>query len=122
MSDMGYDAATIGNHDFDAGIDGLHRQLVHANFPFINCNYDFRNTVMDGNCQSYKIFKRGKIRVGITGVGVELDGLVPTKLYGATKYLDPIEEVNKVADHLRNGQKVRLCHCSVSFRIQISRR
>ncbi len=105
MSDMGYDAATIGNHDFDAGIDGLHKQLVHANFPFINCNYDFRDTVMEGHSHPYKIFKKGKLKIGVTGTGVELDGLVPTKLYGATKYLDPIAEVNKVANHLKNERK-----------------
>ena len=52
MSAMNYDAATIGNHDFDAGIDGLYKQLPHANFPFLTCNYDFSDTIMNGQTQA----------------------------------------------------------------------
>ncbi len=101
MSEMGYDAATIGNHDFDAGIDGLHKQLSHARFPMINCNYDFRDTLMEGNVLPYKIFEKGGLKIGVLGIGIELDGLVPQNLYGKTTYLDPIENANRVALHLK---------------------
>ena len=53
MSEMGYDASTIGNHDFDNGIEGLVNQLPHANFPLIVSNYDFSNT-MEGNYLNIK--------------------------------------------------------------------
>lgn len=105
MSEMGYDAATIGNHDFDAGIDGLQKQLIHTNFPLLNCNYDFSDTIMEGETQRYQIFKRDKLKIGVFGVGVELDGLVSSKLYGNTKYNDPIECSNQVAKELKHGHK-----------------
>lgn len=102
MSKMKYDAATIGNHDFDAGIDGLHKQLPHANFPFINANYDWKDTLMEGKVIKHSVFEKGGIRIGVLGVGVELDGLVPAKLIGDTQYLDPIKIANEEAAILRN--------------------
>ena len=80
MSEMGYDATTIGNHDFDAGIDGLLKQLPHATFPFIICNYDFDQTVLRGKTETYRVFDRGGVRIGVLGVGIELEGLVPEYL------------------------------------------
>ncbi len=106
MSEMGYDACTIGNHDFDAGIDGLHKQFTnHANFPLINCNYDFTDTIMNGLVLPHKVFDKGGIKVGILGVGVELDGLVPADLYGNTKYNDPISNANRTAQFLKEEMK-----------------
>jgi len=102
MSKMGYDAATIGNHDFDAGLDGLHKQLPKANFPFINSNYDWKDTLMEGKVKTHTVFEKGGIRIGVLGVGIELDGLVPPKLFGDTQYLDPIECANKEAAILKN--------------------
>ena len=71
MSELGYDAGTIGNHDFDGGIDGLNRQLVHANFPLIVSNYNFDNTVLKGKTQAYKIFHKGGLKIGVFGLGIE---------------------------------------------------
>lgn len=102
MSQLGYDAGTIGNHDFDAGLDNLSLQLKsHAKFPLINANYDFKDTVMKGQALPYKIFKFGGIKVGVTGVGVGLNGLVPKPLFLDTQYLDPIVEANRQAAILR---------------------
>jgi len=105
MSAMNYDAATIGNHDFDAGLDDLALQLQHANFPMIICNYDFTNTPMNNKYQEYKIFNKGKLRIGITGVGIELQGLVADNLFGNTKYLDPVANANRVALKLKQDEK-----------------
>lgn len=101
MSKMGYDAGTIGNHDFDAGIEGLHQQLPHANFPLLNCNYDFSDTVMQGKVEPYRLFEKGPLRIGVTGLGIELQGLVPDVLFGNTRYLDPLTQLNKTARHLK---------------------
>src|SRR6187549_1628848 len=76
MSEMGYDAATIGNHDFDNGVGALAAKLVYANFPLLNCNYDFNGTPMYGKSYPYKIFNKSGIRVGVFGVGIMLEGLV----------------------------------------------
>ncbi|MGB1248195.1 MAG: bifunctional metallophosphatase/5'-nucleotidase [Chitinophagales bacterium] len=111
MSEMGYDATTLGNHDFDAGIDGLVKQLPHATFPFLNCNYDFAGTELEGKVEPYKIFQKGEIKIGVFGVGIELDGLVPDALFGDIKYNDPIENANKTAFLLKNDEKCDLVIC-----------
>jgi 5'-nucleotidase len=66
MSAMQYDACTIGNHDFDAGMENLATQLTrHANFPMLVCNYDFTGTPMEFKTQPYKVFRKGKLRIGV---------------------------------------------------------
>ena len=111
MTQMGYDAATIGNHDFDGGIQNLADQLQHASFPLLSANYDFTGTPLDGHTESYRVFDRGGVRVGVFGLGIELDGLVPAKLYGATEYLDPVARGNQTALHLRETEKCDLVIC-----------
>ena len=102
MSQMKYDAATLGNHDFDNGLDGLKKQLKHASFPFVCANYDFSKTILKNSFKPYKIFLRDGVKVGVFGIGVELNGLVPKELYKETKYLDPVVEANKISDKLKN--------------------
>ena len=111
MSQMKYDAVTLGNHDFDNGVDGLVRQMPFASFPFINCNYDFEGTQLDGKVMPYKVFKKGSTRIGVLGVGIELTGLVSKKLFGNVQYRDPIKHANDVADHLKNKLKCDLVIC-----------
>ena len=111
MSEMRYDASTIGNHDLDNGLDGLVKQLQHANFPFIVSNYDFSNTAMEGNYLKYKVFNKGGIKVGVFGIGIELEGLVPKKLYGNTLYQNPIERSNYYSDYLKNSLDCDLVIC-----------
>ncbi len=103
MSMMQYDAATMGNHDFAAGIDNFAHQLQHANFPIIICNYDLSGTAMANKHLHYKIFDKQGIKVGITGVGIELQGLVPENLYGNTMYKDPIDSVNNTTKLLKQA-------------------
>ena len=111
MSQMGYDAATIGNHDFDAGIEGLYRQLPHADFPFVIANYDFSDTIMDRQTVPYHLFQKGDLRIGVLGVGIELRGLVPDQLYKNTRYLDPIPVANRYAALLKNDYKCDYVIC-----------
>ncbi|NIJ54350.1 bifunctional metallophosphatase/5'-nucleotidase [Dyadobacter arcticus] len=111
MSDMGYDAATMGNHDFDNGIAGFVKQLPHANFPFLVSNYNFENTELKGKIQSYKIFKKQGIKIGVFGLGLELNGLVNKKNYGETVYTDPIAKANEVASILKNEEHCDLIIC-----------
>ncbi len=102
MSQMGYDAATLGNHDFDGGIENLRDQLKSfANFPIINANYQFDDTAMKGMTIPYKIIRKGPLKIGITGVGIELNGLVPKKLCGNTLYQNPLESAEKYAKILK---------------------
>lgn len=102
MSALGYDAATMGNHDFDGGMPGFVTAKQHGNFPFLCSNYDFVNTPIDGHTEQSTIIKRGDLKIGVFGIGVELKGLVPGRLYGESKWLDPIEIANDRALELKN--------------------
>ena len=111
MSMMKYDLATMGNHDFDNGIDGFLAQLPHASFPFVSANYTFKNTVLNGIVEPYKIFTKNGIKVGIFGLGIELNGLVDKKLYKETVYLNPIEIAQDMSRILKLEQKCDLVIC-----------
>ncbi len=112
MSRMQYDATTMGNHDFDAGLDNFNHMIQqHARFPVIICNYDFSHTSMEGNYVPYKIYQKGDLKVGVLGVGIELNGLVPDQLYGNVKYLDPIERANETAGILKRKEGCDLIIC-----------
>ena len=112
MSAMQYDATTIGNHDFDAGLENLALQLTnHASFPMLVSNYDFAGTPMEHTYLPYKIFKKGKIKVGVFGVGIELAGLVSENLTAGTKYLDPLVKGNEMAHLLKKEKDCDLVIC-----------
>jgi 5'-nucleotidase len=112
MAAMKYDACTIGNHDFDAGMENLATQLTnHANFPMLVANYDFTGTPMEHKTEPYKVFKKGKLKIGVFGVGVEGRGLIPDSLFGATKYLDPVQKANETAGHLKNNEGCDMIIC-----------
>ena len=111
MSEMNYDAATLGNHDFDNGITGLNNKLRYAKFSFINSNYDFRSTILNGKIKKFKIFKKDQLKVGVFGLGIELDGLVQKKLYEGIKYYDPIEVANEVSSTLKFDYKCDMIVC-----------
>jgi len=111
MSMMKYDLATLGNHDFDNGIDGFFAQLPHANFDFVSANYDFKNTELNGIVKPYKTFIKDGIKIGIFGLGIELEGLVDKKLYKETKYYNPIEVATDITKTLKETEKCDLIIC-----------
>ena len=117
MSEMKYDAATIGNHDFDNGLDGIFKKLPHAKFPFLCANYDFSDSLLSGQFKPYKVFRKGGIKIGVFGIGIELNGLVPKSLYGNTIYHDPIRKSNHYANHLKNelGCDLVICLSHLGF-------
>ncbi len=108
MSMLRYDAATLGNHDFDNGIDGLLAQLPYAKFDFVCANYDFTNTVMNGMTSPYKVYEVDGIKVGVFGLGIDL---VTKKLYKETRYLDPVEISQDTARTLREEKGCHLVIC-----------
>ncbi len=111
MSKMGYDACTMGNHDFDNGVDGFNKVLPNANFPFLCANYDFSNTVLNGKTTPYTIIEKGGVKIGVIGVGIKLKGLVDKRQYKETVYLDPIEQANHYAALLKFEKKCNLVIC-----------
>lgn len=112
MQMMGYDAGVMGNHDFDAGMDNFVKQLVdHGKFPILMCNYGFGQTPMENHFAPYKVFRKGDLKIGVTGVGIELTGLVPESLYGNTVYMDPISNASRTAALLKKEKKCDLVIC-----------
>jgi 5'-nucleotidase len=102
MSAMKYDAATMGNHDFDLGLDGFLNAKKFADFKFLCANYDFSDTVLKDQTQAYKVFHKAGLKIGVFGIGIELAGLVPEDKYGQTKYLEPINVANETALKLKS--------------------
>jgi 5'-nucleotidase len=111
MSMMGYDCATMGNHDFDIGLEGFLAAKEFANFPFVCSNYDFSNTLLKNKTLPYTTFLKGDIKIGVFGIGVELEGLIMKANYGDAVYQDPIEVANKWAKHLRMEEACDLVIC-----------
>ncbi|MBL7789873.1 MAG: metallophosphoesterase [Chitinophagales bacterium] len=111
MSYLGYDASTIGNHDFDNGAANLAKQMDHANFPFIISNYDVTDSNLANKVAPYIVFNKGKIKVGVLGIGIELDGLVSKKNYGNIIYQDPVEVANRYARILKEDENCDIIIC-----------
>lgn len=119
MSKMGFDASTLGNHEFDNGLEGILNQLPHADFPHICSNYDFSRTILNNHTLPYKIFKKSGIRVGVFGLGIELQGLVGSKNFQETKYLDPVGIAHEMVQELKNKKCdliICLSHLGYSYR------
>lgn len=110
MSKLGYDASTLGNHDFDNGIVGLEKYLPVANFPFLIANYDFKNNSLKDRFTPYQIFEKQGLKIGVFGIGIEFQGLVPDKLHGKTIYNDPIAVSKEMVAEL-NKKKCDLIIC-----------
>ncbi len=121
MSLMGYDAVTFGNHDFDLGVENIIRQMPHATFDFLNCNYDLKNTDLFNHPKvlPYKIYKKGNLKIGVFGVGIDLNGLIDPKLREGIVYNNPIENANKTAEILKKEKAcdyvICLSHLGYSY-------
>lgn len=111
MNLMHYDAATIGNHEFDFGVENMARIFSKATFPIVCANYDFKGTPLEGMIKPFVILNKGGIRIGIFGISPQLEGLVMAETCKGVVYKDPIEAANKVADRLRNKEKCDVVIC-----------
>ena len=111
MNEMKYDAATIGNHEFDFGIDNMVRIFKQAKFPIVCSNYDFTGTPLAGIVKPYTILYRKGVKIGVFGLCPELEGLVSEANYGCIKYLDPIRKGNEMAEFLKKKEKCDVIVC-----------
>src|SRR5690606_29770848 len=111
MSKLGYEAGTFGNHEFDNGMEGLAKHLDKATFPFLTANYDFTGTVLEGRTREHLIIDKNGLRIGLTGVGIDVTGLVDPNNHKGMTYLDPIPVVNRIAKMLKKDKKCDLVIC-----------
>ena len=110
MNRMRYDVATLGNHEFDNGLDTLAAVLKTARFPIVCANYDFTGTAMEGVTQAYAIIRKGGLKIGVFGLGCDPQGLIADKNFLPAKYLDPLPVTQMMADTLR-AQKCDVVIC-----------
>ncbi len=111
MNEMGYDAGTIGNHEFDFGLDNMARLFRMANFPIVCANYDVRGTVLEGIVKEYVVLRRGGVKIGVFGLGAQLEGLVASENYGGIKYENPITAAQRVVATLRGKERCDVVIC-----------
>lgn len=111
MNYMKYDAVTIGNHEFDFGLKNMKRIFEMADFPVVCSNYDFSKTDMKDLVKPYIILERQGIRIGILGVGPQLEGLVAEENYTPVVYDDPVKRVNQLAKYLKLEEHCDLIIC-----------
>ena len=111
MNEMGYDAATIGNHEFDFGMDNMAKLFRMANFPIVCSNYDCKGTVLEDLIKPYITLRRGDLKIGIFALAPKLKGLVFDGNCAGITYLDPAETAQKYIDILRKQEKCDLVIC-----------
>ena len=111
MNLMRYDAATIGNHEFDFGVENMARLFKMADFPVVCANYDFTGTALEGIVKPYVVLKRDGLRIGVFGLSPELDGLVLAESCAGVKYNDPVKAANDVAKTLKEKEKCDIVIC-----------
>ena len=111
MNQMGYDAATIGNHEFDFGLDNMARLFKMAKFPIVCTNYDFTGTVCEGLVKPYVILKRKGVKIGLFGLSPKMKGLVSDKNCVGVKYLDPAKVALETAAMLKKEKKCDVVIC-----------
>lgn len=111
MNLMHYDAATIGNHEFDFGIDNMVRIFKQANFPILCANYNFTGTPLADIVKPWTIIKRNGLKIGVFGLCPELEGLVSKQNYGSIHYLDPVQKGLEIATYLKKQEKCDIVIC-----------
>ena len=120
MSKMGYNASTLGNHEFDNGLKGLAKSLKYANFSIINSNYNLKNTPIENEIKKYEIHIIDGVKIGVFGLGIELNGLVEKRLYNGVEYLNPLEITHDITDKLKNEYQcdIIICLSHLGFKYQ----
>jgi 5'-nucleotidase len=111
MSAIGYDAATIGNHDFDNGVEALAEAMKFANFEFVSANYDVRGTALEKRVKPYIVRQLAGIRIGIFGLGIKLDGLNPPESFQGVTYIDPVRMARGSVRVLREREGCAMVVC-----------
>ncbi len=112
MTAIGYDVVTLGNHDFDNGVEALAEAMKHAKFEFVTANYDARGTAIENRLKPYVVREMGGVRVGIFGLGIKLEGLNPPESFKGIKYYDPVKVALGAVRVLREKERCAMVVCA----------
>src|SRR5437867_3899220 len=108
MSMIGYDAGTLGNHDFDNGIESLAKALQFANFDIVSTNYDVHGSALENRVKTHVVKEVGGVRIGLFGLGISPIGLITPDNFKPLKYLDPVAMTRGVVKLLREQERCTL--------------
>ncbi len=108
MSAIGYDVGTLGNHEFDNGVDALASAMKFANFDFVSANYDVRGTALESRLKRYAVRDVAGVRVGLFGLGISPVGLITPANFKGVAYHDPVAASREVVKILRETE-----HCAL---------
>lgn len=111
LNRMGYDAITLGNHEFDYGVDTLAHVLKNAQFAVVSANYDVEGTPLEGIVRPYVVLDRLGVRIGILGVGINPEGLISDKNFAPVRYLEPISSVQEAVCELKDKHYCDIVIC-----------
>ncbi len=111
MSAIGYDAGTLGNHEFDNGVEALAAALKFAKFDIVSANYDVRGTVLESKVKRYVVKTLGGIRIGLFGLGVHPAALITPENFKGVTYIDPVVAAREVVKKLREEERCALVVC-----------
>lgn len=108
---MHYDAVTLGNHEFDNGIDSLALSLRKANFPVISSNYDVSSSILQGLVQPWVILKKGGLKIGVMSTNVDPASLIMEANFKGVVFKDPLKTAQEVSEFLKIKKKCDLVIC-----------
>ncbi|MDL2289898.1 metallophosphatase [Paludibacteraceae bacterium OttesenSCG-928-F17] len=111
LNRMKYDAATLGNHEFDNGMDTMAVILSNANFPIISSNYIFESSFLSNLIKPFIILEREGVRIGVMALNINPKGLILQNYYKGMKYLDPISTAIEISGFLKKDLKCDLVIC-----------
>lgn len=111
MSAIGYDVGTLGNHEFDNGVEALAAALKFANFDVVSANYDVKGTVLEGRVKRYVVKTVGGIRVGLFGLGISPVALITPENFKGVTFIDPATAAREIVKKLRDEERCSLVVC-----------
>jgi 2',3'-cyclic-nucleotide 2'-phosphodiesterase (5'-nucleotidase family) len=101
MNMLRYDAAALGNHEFDISQENAARLLKVANFPILSANLVNTKNEFPVNNRDYVILERGGLRIGVFGLMLQgLAGVVNQQNIAGIKVLSPEATAQKIIDKI----------------------
>ncbi|MBN2764944.1 MAG: metallophosphoesterase [Paludibacteraceae bacterium] len=111
LNRMKYDAVTMGNHEFDNGIDTLAAIIQNLRVPLISSNYDVTNSVIRDFVKPWIVIKKAGLKIGVMALNVNPESLILDSNIRDVNYLDPVAKAQEVSDYLKNKEKCDLIIC-----------
>src|SRR5688572_902438 len=105
MSAIGYDVGTLGNHEFDNGVDALAAAMQFARFDLVSANYDVRGTPLESKVKRYVVREIKGVRIGLFGLGISPVGLITPANFKGITFIDPVVAAREVVKVLREKER-----------------